>query len=281
MPRIYRTPKEREKYLIRGFVKRLGYRIIRAQWQERPDAVLTLCMNGERIRVGIEQTEYFSDAPAGDPSPTGGLAEFWTFVIRSIERRTARKPELKSALVNVRFQECVGLPKDREQRVEMATRLAKELVGFVSESLPNQGNGPHPCTIRVFPDTYPMLRCILRTIRIAVTRDGHRQFARTTWTCSNIVTGHVAFQFDHVQSIVDQKARKSKTYEWGNPDERWLLITASGNTVAQSTGPSMAWSKMDSKELRNRCPKSPFDRIWFWDYADDWHLELWPGEIAG
>ena len=81
MPRIKRTQKEVEKFLIREFfVDALGYSISKPDWTESPDAILTLRTNGVRKRIGIEHTDYFNDTVAGWCSPLTPIEMFWDCV---------------------------------------------------------------------------------------------------------------------------------------------------------------------------------------------------------
>ncbi len=77
MPRVYREKKEVERKLIREFVKHLGYRVLKPNGSDTPDAILTLAKGNRRIRVAIEHTDYYIDAESGKPSRIADLDHLW------------------------------------------------------------------------------------------------------------------------------------------------------------------------------------------------------------
>src|SRR5207253_1513759 len=87
MARRYRRRKECECLLIREFLERLGLRVLNLAMHERPDAIVTLVSGADRMRMGLEHTDYYSDAPAGQASALGNLYDFWKAVRYSLARR--------------------------------------------------------------------------------------------------------------------------------------------------------------------------------------------------
>lgn len=87
MARVRRTQKEREAFLIREFLRELGYRVSRPNWTtESPDAFVTVSKGKRRKRIGIEHTAYFNDTVAGKRSPLTPVANFWELVQASLVR---------------------------------------------------------------------------------------------------------------------------------------------------------------------------------------------------
>ena len=72
MPRVKRTRKEREGFLIKELLTELRYRVSRPKWTESPDAFVTVSKGKQSQRIGIEHIDYYNDTdrppmPAEDP----------------------------------------------------------------------------------------------------------------------------------------------------------------------------------------------------------------------
>ena len=94
MPRVNRSKKQREQFVIREFLGVMGYSIRRASWPDRPDAVLTLRTGANTNTVAIEHTEYLNDmndAAAGKGSAGMRILRFWRKVEDSLKRRKRQR----------------------------------------------------------------------------------------------------------------------------------------------------------------------------------------------
>ncbi|GMU21334.1 MAG: hypothetical protein AMXMBFR13_14270 [Phycisphaerae bacterium] len=269
MPRVYCTKPEYESRLIRGFLRHRGYRILRASWQDKPDAVLTVIKGRRTVRIAIEHTDYYSDAPAGQASETAQLDEFWTAVQRSITHRIVRRTPLRSTHVTVHFSSAPNLPGCRRRTAysELARRFAAELVEFVLQS-PSQpdfhicyrSHGPGR-----IPAQYELLGTYLDWVRIYRASGLAWTVARMSWNCTNVTTGCVGLRKSHIISAVKAKNRKATEYDWKDVQEKWLLITASGKTVANVAAPRLQKTNWTDEEISSMSEQSPFDRVFFWD----------------
>lgn len=275
MPRVYRTPKEYEQFLIRRLLRRMGYRITRATWQERPDALLTVVKDRSKTILGIEHMDYFNDVLPGKVSPLTGLGWFWRIVQTSLCRRLNYQQHLRSLMVIVEFRDPFPKPpRTPTARLQLARDVAAELVRL---ALSNPLTPGEHRTLRTFPPECPRLSSLLSQVRFMRAESDIWQSWRMAWTCSNLTAGDTGFIVRHLTAAIQCKTRKSATYNWRSAEKKWLLITASGATPAQCSA-SEQIAEWNDPDLRKAAPCSGFDRILFWDYPHDWCYEIWPGD---
>jgi hypothetical protein len=198
MPRVYRTQKERERFLILEFVRHLGYSVTSPKWQERPDALLTLCDDNGKKRIAVELTDHFNDTLAGQQSPLSPTANFWVFVESSLMRRISHRKHLTGIVGCVRFTANPNFPtgKGKTLRIAIQTRakqLAKEIVNFVETHPVKQGNRCHFSSSKELR-AFPMLGGMLDSLRISRATDDHIVASRCSWNCSNVTTGECCRQ---------------------------------------------------------------------------------------
>lgn len=271
MPKIYRTRKESEIFLIQEFLEVLGCKISNLKWQERPDAILTLKKGKGIKRVAIEHTEYFNDTLTGQPSPLTAIAEFWRIVQASLVRRISHRKHLTGILGTATFKG--NLPKSSIPSNDpgVAIKLAEELVAF-ARNHPVEKSEHLSFGSREF-DKYPTLSALLDWLRLSRWTHDEVYASRCSWTCFNITTGNIGINLNYVKSAVKNKNKKAMNYTWGKAREKWLLIAASGVTVSNSAGPSHQVVNWDAHKL---CQNSPFDRIVFWERSNRWYKWLKP-----
>lgn len=271
MPKIYRTRKECEQFIIREFLGHLGYGISDPVWQERPDSLLTLSRSNKRKRVAIEHTEYFNDTVAGQCSPLTPIDDFWRDVQDSLARRISHRKHLTGVEASVKFKSDLSISESSE----LARQLAMELVAFM-EAHPVRQSERLLFHNRKF-NGFQMLKFMLLRISLSRWTDDSVLASRCAWTCSNITTGGITLSLEYIKSAIKKKNKKATTYEnWHSADEKWLLIAASGGNLSNNAGP--AWQNVNwaDSELRDLRCKSPFDRIVFWERPRDWYKWLKP-----
>lgn len=282
MPRIRRTQKEREKFLISMFCDEMGYSVSRAKWQDKPDALLTLSKGKSKQRVAVEHTDYFNDTLAGQRSPLTPIDEFWQRVQRSLMRRISHRPGLAAIVANVRLK--TSLPNWRASAAEAyARRLAGEIVAFL-EAHPMQAGQP-PKTFhsrRPHFAGYKTLGSLVCSLRVRRSPVNLGRVSRCDWVCSNTAVGCVRINIDFIKSAIKNKSLKARNYhDWGKAQERWLLIVAGGdniNTHAGDAAQTAAWNDMD---LATLCQQSLFHRVFFWERVSRWCKPLKPnGQIV-
>jgi hypothetical protein len=73
------------------------------------------------------------------------------------------------------------------------------------------------------------------------------------------------------------KNQKALKYEnWGDAEEKWLIISASGGCISNRAGPPINQSIWDDAALLALSQSSPFDRILFSARSDRWYKWLKP-----
>lgn len=277
MPRLRRTPKGIEKYLITEFLQLLGYRISKPVWGDRPDGVLTVSKAGTRLRVGLELTGYYVDAVPGVASPGAELAEVWervqdSLVARISHMRGNRRRVLSSICATVRLRPALEKPRKGE-RGSVARALAAELVEIAEASRLPVGGSRRLCR---FAARYPMLQAAVQSLRLCRTGVDAYICPRFNWGCSNAAFAWLSLETQTVEMTILAKSKKSRTYAWGNCGERWLVVAAAGRTIFNCAGPwrsSIDWSY---PALRAICSGSGFHRIFFWERSDRWCKPVWP-----
>ena len=282
MSRVYRKPKEVEKFLIREFVcEALRYAVSRCEWCESPDAILTLRKGANARRVAIEHTGYFNDTVAGKCSPLTPLAEFWKSVQISLGRRFSQRKDLADVTGRVRLHtqrlsERMN-PATPATREVIARQLAGELVDFLktnpvttAERFPrHSANSPGT----EFAD-FPMLKELVDYMSVRRS-PGFVLRPRCSWLCDNITTGSIGLNLEYIKSSIKKKNEKATKYNWRSADEKWLLIVAGGGNLSEQAG-IVEDKEWNDSELRELCRASPFDRIYFWERIRFWYKSLKP-----
>jgi len=276
MPRIYRTQKECEQFLIREFLGHLGYRISNPNWPDRPEALLTLSKDKKRKLVAIEHTTYFNDTVAGRLSPLTVIDEFWRLVQASIVRRISHRKHLTGIFAGVKLKSNLSLPWGLVKQQNPARQLAKELVNFAEAHRVRQLEHLR-FDYRNF-NGYPMLEFMLSRLMLSRWTDDVFLASRCSWTCSNITTGGICLSLKYIKSAIKSKNNKATKYNWGNASERWLLIAACGSNLSNQAGAPMQNVNWADPDLLNLCCESPFDRIVFWERTRCWYKWLKPSE---
>jgi hypothetical protein len=82
----------------------------------------------------------------------------------------------------------------------------------------------------------------------------------------------------YIKSAIKNKNKKATKYNWGNANEKWLLIAASGGNLSNNAGPATQNVNWADIELLNSCSNSLFDRIVFWERIRCWYKWLKPSE---
>lgn len=276
MPRIYRTQKQCEQFLIREFLGHLGYRISNPVWSEKPDALLTLSKDRKRKRVAIEHTEYFNDTEAGRLSPLTPIDEFWRLVQASLVRRVSHRKHLTGIEATVKIKSDLSLSKKLARQKDLGRQLAKELVNFVEAHQVRQSE--HLRFRNPDFNGYPMLGFMLSRLRLSRWTDDAVLASRCSWTCSNITTGGICLSLKYIKSAIKNKNKKATRYNWGNANEKWLLIAASSSNLSNNAGPAMQNVNWADPELLDLCCESLFDRIVFWERVRCWYKWLKPSD---
>ncbi len=273
MPRIDRTQKEYEQFLIREFLDHLGYKISNPEWKrESPDALLTLSKGKgkSKKRVGIEHTDYFNDTVAGQCSPLTPIADFWLLVQASLIRRVSHRKHLTGILADIYIKDNLSLPN------ESARPLAKELIDFVEAHRVGQSES---LRFRCHDfNGYPMLESMLSRLRLSRWTDDAVHASRCCWVCANITSGYIRLNLNYIKSAIKNKNKKATGYNWDNANEKWLLIAASGGNLSNNAGRDMQNVNWADPELLDLCRNSLFDRIVFWERIRRWYKWLKPSE---
>ena len=260
-----RKKKEIERSYIRECLELMGYQVRRLIMREKPDAQAIVHKDGRNMQIGIELTRYHVDAPPGTcgGSPGSCLDSFWREVQRSLERRVTRmkRPPTVDALT--------FLKPDARPRPADARLFAAELLRLMIASSPKRGETKW---IESFSPQCGLLRKYASKVRFT---DAY-PLVLLHWHCANTSAAMIGVSMDCITKHVEEKASKAKRYDWGNADERWLIICASGRPIVSGGGARPDQLDWRNDELTRACAASGFGRIFFFELVRRWCQPVWP-----
>ena len=278
MSRTKDDQKRIEEALLRKFFEKIGfaYSDLVCQNQEKPDAFLTLNRNENKIRIAIEHTSYRNDTVAGKCSPITPISDFWERVlddlipkINQVKHLTAINGtvRLKTDIYgNVHLKEGQTLSGDC---IHQANEFAKELVSF-AENHPIKMNSP--LTFRHFDSTkYSTLSPLCDYLQLSRWKNDAVIACRVSWKCNNIDLGFIGLSQEYIESIIREKNKKAQKYNWGNAQEKWLLIVADNLDISSAAGRNIDANIWEKLKLLECCTNSPFDIIVFWENVSEGH----------
>lgn len=276
MPRVRRSKPQRERLLIREFIHHLKYRITRVEWQERPDALVTLIGSDGRRRVGIELTEHFSDTAAGNCSPLTPVDEFWHLVEASLVRRISHRKAILGIEGCIRFKPNLPLAQGKgkdKRNVVPARAIAAQIIDFIETKLVGEAFDHRVFHKREFIG-YPLMNCHVDYFRLSRCQTSSGRASTCSWTCFNTNTGNIGLSLSYLKASIAAKNKKAPDYEnWGNATEKWLLIVCGAGFVSSQAASINRRLKPDS-QLKTLCRRSPYDRIVVFDRVHNWHRWL-------
>jgi len=276
---------KRERFLVRDFLDYLPVtylpRSIRSARSKTggatpsnagPDVRITCIMGGRKVRIGIEVTEYQSDATEGG-SQGRRFDSFFSKIWVSLGRGLAEDAQLR---------ECTGyLSFDGTQtpRPHDAPMVAEELVRLLRLHLRKLGGGARltlhraqECLARLARKPYgdrcsfPLLERYFISVRL------QRCAGPVSWSYNNAAS--VGAVEGIVVRLITDKARKLPGYTRTGLDETWLLICAGVGIAHDSAGPAHdGGHALRSQRIHDAAARSGFDSVIFWERAQ-WHLVL-------
>ena len=275
--REIKRQKQMEMWDTRQFLEFIGYRVTAIRGREKPDTIAYVSKNGVNQKIGIEHTSYLVDAEPGKASTGMQFEKVWRLIQSSIRRRTSHLPQLNHVSGWVLFK------RDNPPPEEYAHDLARELVQLAREfpvgpdeerTFKNIRGHEHLAPMLVdLPDRYPLLRQYADKVNV----HGTGCAERLHWSCFNTSASFVGLSRQTIAHIIEEKNRKSAKYDWGNVDERWLLIAAPGYPIVKTAGPHPEFFEWDCPEIKSACQSPGFDRIYFWERHYCWCKEIYPG----
>jgi hypothetical protein len=237
--------KDKELTIVSGFLKRFQLNPDAITKGERPDFFISLA--NDELNLGIELTRLNADTQhPGGGSPERKVHSKWKTVAHALRSRLSIEPKplphvygsvffripSKSVLSNldqVRFCEEIVTTL----RGTSFSELGSEIVNFHPASTPLLASVVNHIFVRVFPAETELL-----------------------WWCSDLQSGVVADPYAALKATVAKKQRKANSYNWRNAHERWLLIYAAGEGLADMT------PNLEDPEIGEA---TPFTYVFLWD----------------
>ena len=276
--------KERERYLVRGFLDHagIGYKVtgMRSVREGQtpgglvisgPDVKVTCAQGNRARRVGVEVTEYQNDA--GDTGSPGRRIDsiFWK-IWPHLKRELAGDSDIRECFGSLCFDwSCPPRPRDAEAVALQITQFLRDHLADLTDGdwhfFRRRGRRPRlPGDFAL----YPLLREHFTELRVQL--------------CANL-TGPLLWQYnsaasvgvvrDIVVDLIEGKAAKLQSYDRSGTVETWLLICAGIGIPCDSAGPEYhGRDALSSLVIRCAAKKSGFDRVVVWDRINEWHVDL-------
>lgn len=283
--------RTKERKLVRSFLEIAGYKINSVlsypDGQQRPDVVATFRQGGKKVKVGVEQTDYFVDlekniaSSRNKSSPGNRIVNLWTEVNKSISRRVVRSQELQQitghVLLKKSYCDFISYRTGDSEYRQRARKLAQELIKLIKEKV-IATKAPYGHCIKLVNSEIPSGYSTLRSAISSITLWRH-EARKARWGCSNADATSIGLTQNELIDIINAKRKQAAKQNWGKVDERWLLITASGASVFQMADLRPENFKWTSQEIVQACKKSIFSKIIFWDDSLSWYTVIWPNLI--
>ena len=249
--------KRREELaLVRAFLEHDGWEVLCAQsaCPPKPDVLVEVRRKDERLRLGIEVTEYGNERERG-------FQGAWTSICETVEEYTRSCPELRQV-------RALLLPKERPPK-NAWDDIAKELVSLAREVIENAGGARNLDAMRIsrFCSAHPQLARFLRHVLLQYTP---REIPR--WRPGKAGGFGWSGVWKWVRRSVARKAAKLPRYDRSDVDEVWLLLCAAGcagrsRSMANVIGPRRlpGASANPPQDVLDMCSRSGFQRVLLWD----------------
>ncbi len=266
---------QRERSLVREFLRHAGFpfrdRGFRSvETVPGPDWTGTCLVDGHWQRIGIEVTEYQTDATfKGSP---GRMRDgLFQAVWRHLEPLLAGHPPARHYFGSIYFDRRNPL------RQRDAKALAYELFAFVTDhvdAIPTKGlrafgrTGQYPWDPGDF-DRYPLLKAHVDKLWVFPVSAIAQAYL---WSYSNAACVGVVPPV--VMRLLSDKAAKVSGYDTRNTAELWLLICAGVAVPTDSAGPQACAKDLICPKISSAARSSGFDRVFFWERAHGWDLRL-------
>lgn len=238
-----------------------------------PDATATITRDGKAVEVAIEHTDYFNDVESGEESPISQIALLWEWTVQYLAEYANRASHVLDVGCIVWFKEAKReKPRGKKEGKRIAQALAENLARLLEHHRPEPGER---CRVHCseFGDTIPAASRFIR--QVLIHPPPIPGFSVNNWHCSNLTTGCCGLLLPNLLSCIRAKSEDAKAYDWPSTHERWLLITASRNTVAQSAGGPVQNIDWANEGLLGVCRDSSFDLVYFFEYVPAWHRLIW------
>lgn len=229
--------------IVTGFLERLQLDVEVIEG-ERPD--FSLSFGRGALYAGLELTLLNADGRRSDGSPERRLHSVWKKIAEALRERLSKESEpLPHAYGSVFFRTSSASVLNEFDRVQFCEEVA---ISLRSTTLSEPGS-----RITDFdPTNTPLLRRMVEHmyVRVFPSED------RLLWWCSDLQSGPVADPSQAIEAAVIEKQEKARSYRWGTAHERWLLIYAAGEGLADLV--------IGVKDPKIGEP-TPFTQIFLWD----------------
>lgn len=242
------TKKEVERFYLESFLQLARHEPENINDHETPDFIITL--NGKQI--GIEVTEFHSDAKGSDGYPRRQIEEEWQKLQQEKLMPEVRQHSNLNTYNGILCFKELNLPF----RPQYAN-FAKEVVRF---SLNNcnlkKGEGKE---FNAFGSEFPLMRDYLKKFYL------RNAGCYITWEWNHNASS-VGLNEGELIGAIKKKINRLREGGWPDLPEKWLLVV-SGHQISQCMGGKLVQNKLPKfTELNSQLKKSGFDKVFIYQH---------------
>jgi len=234
--------KRLERFYLDEFLKLLGVVPDNIQEIESPDFILDI----NKIRIGVELTEFHSDSKGEHGQPRRLIEESWKSLQQSIMDSVRKNGELDKTCGFLNFRVLDLPPKSKYDS------FIKELIllslDMIKTNIQRTKPGPN----------FPLLRKYLKEFELKKTN------IRISWEW-NYIADSIGLTEPELINAIQPKIERSSDYKEKGFDELWLLIV-SGSYLSQ-TMPTHLGDILQSFDMADGLLKeSFFKKVYIYQY---------------
>jgi hypothetical protein len=250
--------KIHEQFFLTAFFESTKlFRSARITASERPDFIV----ESEGKRVGIEITQYYQGA-AAKGSRLKESEVIWNDILEVVSERST----------------CCGLDHftgllfttERAPKRAERTKLIEELLTIAQMAKSVRSKEP----IELKPDD--LRRFGLSQYVRKVFLIGTRSARAVKWERANSMAGSVGFSEGELTQILKSKRKRGSGYDRTRFEEMWLLIVATGTSLASTGAILKSPVKALADANRLALSKAGFDQIWYFSYLPEFSVRMFP-----
>lgn len=248
--------KKQETSVLNGFLEKLQlghYKVIPG---ERPDFTLKFGFNRQSVSVGCEITYYFADKGAHG-SAQARFVHQWKKFAKSLRVALDREGQ--------QYKHLYGSMLFNDPDFNIMDRFDSS--ALISEVVIAVKNAKSAQFIRKFDkDVFPLLAAHIGHIYL---RDTTPEIG-VLWWPSHLQVGEIPDSTANLVKIVNRKNMTGRDYDWGDADEKWLIIYSGADGIADMIG--LRLDPGIPQTLGRLC----YDRVYVWNKFFESIDEIYP-----
>lgn len=243
--------KVREQNILEGFLERLQLKHYSVETGERPDFMLCFDNQNAKANVGVEITEYYSDAGKRG-SDQARFVQKWKAFAKALRQRLDSEG-LPYLFGSIHFKDTGWKLLD-----------GYDLNSFITEICEACKQAKDA---RVSTDDLHAFPILFKYVDHLFLRDTKPETGILWWP-SHLQTGWLCDPREIFIQMVRSKSNRS--YNWKQADEKWLLIYCASDGIMNTTG------GYDDPRISENINNVAFDRVYVWNKFLESIDEIYP-----